>query len=126
MLLILIFPTLFKLLFMYHVDLANQTSECVEWIQNHVYDNTELHSVLSNTADVCINFEHLDELNGMGCKNLKIETGVLSLNAKRKILIENNVNFTELLSLINFNIPNEIRSIQISNILGFNQYFFHE
>ena len=48
-----------------------------------------------------------------------------SLVAKKMNLIEDNLYLNELLGLINFTIPNETRLIQIRNILGFNQYFFH-
>ena len=110
---ILISLTLFRPVFMYDVDLRNQTSECGTWIQNHVFDNTQLHSETIDHANIRVDFEYLDRLNGMGCKDLKIYTRIMALVAKRKTLIENKLNLTELLNLINFTIPNDI--IYITN-----------
>ena len=124
---IFILLNLFQPKLMYHIDLSNQSSECVVWIQNHVFDNTQLHlSPEDDFRNIYIGLEHFNQLNDTGCKNLTLETNVLSLSAQRKILIEDNINLTEILNMINVKlVDNEARSIQISNILGFNQYYYH-
>ena len=98
---ILILLNLFQPKLMYHIDLSNQSSQCVFWIQNHIFDNTQLHlDSENNFRNIYIGLEHFNELNDTGCKNLTLETYVLSLSAQRKILIEDNININEARSLI--------------------------
>jgi len=44
------------------------------------------------------------------------------LNARKRIVCEDNLELEEILKLINFTLPNQNPAIQIRNLLGFNQF----
>jgi hypothetical protein len=111
---------------MIQVDLTNQTEKCVKWIQNHVFENTELHLESVESHIIYIQFENLKDLTNINCTNLKLVTEFLLLNAEKEVLIDDNVNLKEILKLVSFSKTRQAPIIQIRNILGFNQYTNHK
>ena len=105
---------------MYQIDLTNQTKECMEWVQEHVFDNREFHD--QSTDYIYISFENLNQLRGMNCKNISIQTENLLLNPRKSILLEENLNLTEILNMVSMSNYGGISMILIRNIIGFNQY----
>ena len=109
------------------VYFRNQSEKCVKWIRNHVFDNTQLHLEAQENEGIYIEFESFSQLQNTSCMNLKLNaitglTNLLLLNAKHKILIENNLDLNEILNMINFPLSNTYNQIQIKNIQGFNQF----
>jgi hypothetical protein len=105
-----------------NVDLKNQTLKCVTWMKTHIFENNQLHMSRINNS-ILVNFNDFKQLLDIDCKNFTLETTMLLLNAEQNILIEENINLTSVLRLINFASSN--KDIQIRNILGFNQYVHH-
>ena len=105
---------------MYTVDFVNQNSECIKWIQKHVYDNNELHVKTKNDF-IYINFDNFNQLTGMNCKNISFKTENLLLNADKKILMEENHYLADVLRIVYFANTEINPMILIRNIKGFNQ-----
>ena len=45
---------------MYKVDLVNQTSKCVTWVEKHVHDNTEFHDDEKDDS-IYINIDYFNQ-----------------------------------------------------------------
>ncbi len=102
------------------VDLANQTSECKSWVQKHVFDNKEVHAQTKNDF-IYINFDNFNQLIGIKCKNIIFKTETLLLNAEKKIILDEYLNLTDVLRIVNFANTEINPMILLSNIIGFNQ-----
>jgi hypothetical protein len=104
-------------------NFTNQTDQCRAWIHRHVFENTELHLQSETFSFIYIQLKNFNELANINCANIKFPAYFLLLYADKETLIEDNLNFNEILSMITF--PNKTPKIQINNILGFNQYANH-
>ncbi len=107
---------------MIKIDLTNQTEECMTWVQNHLFYNTQLHM---ERVDIRVQFENFSQLTEINCTNLVFVANELLLNAERKILIEDNINLNEILNMVLYRYSSETQKIEITNILGFNQFENH-
>jgi hypothetical protein len=105
-------------------DLKNQTKECVTWVNNHLYIDSQLHLEIDKTKEIYIKFENFNQLSATNCSNLKINTTCLTLNSQSKLLIEYNLNLTDILNIMTFTSKSIFPIISIKNILGFNQYVY--
>ena len=110
---------------MYMVDLVNQTSECISWVQKHVYDNNEFHDQGKNDL-IYINFDNFNQLSGIDCKNISLPTKKLVLNAEKKIMLEEYLNLRDILKIVKFTDLETKSLILIRNILGLNQNQYAE
>ena len=97
----------------FNIDLSNQTQECVTWLQTHVFENNELHSEKANS--ILIIFDDFKQLTDIQCLNLTLKTNMLLLNAERKLLIEDNINLSSILQLINFTTNSNFRHARNKN-----------
>jgi hypothetical protein len=86
---------------------------CLSWIEKHVYDNSELHSIMG--PSILIKFEDFSELKNFSCPNDKLKTDMLILYPNRNILIDSDIDFVKKFKFITFDL-----GIFIENILGFN------
>ena len=109
--------------------MTNQTGECIEWLQRHIFGDTQLHfETLNDDESIYIEFEKFNQLDDViKCKNVSFATENLLLNAEEKLLFNDNPNLWPILKMINFkNSNNQMSSVLIRNILGFNQFWNHE
>jgi hypothetical protein len=111
------------------INLTNQNIECVTWLRKHIFNITQLH--MANNEQHPLIYVHFDDFNqlvNINCdENVKVDTGNLLLNAEKKILIENYLNLSQILHLINFNIAlNQFPNILLRNIKGFDQTLYNQ
>ena len=86
---------------MYDIEFSNQKSECAIWVANHVFINNEFH-LEDEDNSIYISFQNFNQLSDTKCENVSIRTEYLLLNAETKVLIEKNLNLTEVLNLVSF------------------------
>ena len=108
---------------LFKIDLANQSdTTCFTWLKENLFDNNYYH--MDENSDfnfVYIEFEDFSQLLNLECENIpKIEIDFLLLNAKRNILVEEDIYFDEVLNMMKFSLPNERPIIVTRNIDGFN------
>ncbi len=119
-----IFINLLPQILMAQFALTNQSDACRRWVESHVFKNEELHSEDTDNKLVYIKFDKFEHLSeATNCTTQIFETSSLLLNADEKMLLESNLNLTNILNLVNFTFPSgEIPMILVRNILGFNQF----
>ena len=105
------------------VNLTNQNKKCNEWLRDHVFYNTEFHADINQNQSLYIQFDSFNQLNQIGCpQNFQLEMDYLLLYPSRKLLIDDNLNLVDMLTMSYM----ENLIIRIKNILGFNQFTLNE
>ncbi len=107
----------------FKIDLVNQSdTTCSTWLNEHLFENTQFHMDENSGFNfVYIEFEDFAQFLNLKCENIsKIETDNLLLNAKRKVLVEEDIYLDEILNMMKFSLPNDRPFIVIRNIDGFN------
>ena len=100
------------------------SASCESWLQEHVFNDTQLHFESEQVNSIYVRLDTFDQLDSITCDaNSKLfETIDLLIFTEEKQLIERNLNFTGILNMITFMYPNEIQSILLTNVNGFNQF----
>ena len=102
---------------------TNQNKKCNEWLRDHVFYNTEFHADINQNQSLYIQFDSFNQLNQIGCpQNFQLEMDYLLLYPSRKLLIDDNLNLVDMLTMSYM----ENLIIRIKNILGFNQFTLNE
>ena len=117
-----VFLHLYRHISMIEFNFTNQTDQCRTWIVEHVFENTELHMQSEMYSFIYVQLKSFTQLTNINCTNLKLPTEFLLVNAEQDTLVEENINFNEILNMIAFPANDFKPKIQINSILGFNQY----
>ena len=106
----------------FKIDLVNQNEPCVTFLREHLFENKQFHMDENSGFNfIYIEFEDFSQFLNLKCENIsKIETDNLLLNAKRKVLVEEDIYLDEILNMMKFSLPNDRPFIVIRNIDGFN------
>ena len=103
-------------------EFQKESEECLSWLKNHLFKNTELHMKYEyNQSSYLVKFTNFSDLVYTGCNRTIFNTLTLELYAETKTLIKSNLNLIGVLDLFHFRGP--INTLILQNIKGFNQYF---
>ena len=99
-------------------ELNDKSDECDAWVSQHVFNTTERHYF--NTTSLIVRFRELSEVEIVVCTQVHLETvELLKLYAERGILIDSDLDLTNLLFMVKFRSDHKL--IQFLNVKGFNQ-----
>jgi len=95
------------------------TKYCDKWMSDHLYNSSELH--LANTTFVYLRINSISDLNVTSkCPKNEINSGVLKIYANRKILLDNDLDMTNMMDSF-ANKKRKIDAILMQNFKGFSQ-----